>query len=442
MARPSSTEPDITPLLIDALAETLGQVEIDGLVLLTGGASRETWSFDAVDTQRTRTPLIMQRNRGGTSLGVAFDVEDRLLTAATRAGVPIPEVVVGADGCAKLGSARITRRIEGETLAPRIIRGDEFAQARLVLTSQMAAALASIHSIPVDEAEGLAEDDPLTQLRFGLDMLGVVSPAFELALRWLEENRPAAPRRTVVHGDFRVGNLMVDQTGLLAVLDWELAHLGDPIEDLGWLCVRAWRFGGEGVVGGIGDVPSLLAAYKESAGVDVTEDELRWWVIAGTLRWGMICAVQASQHLNGHVKSVELVTIGRRITENEHDLLDLLGVARMDPERPLPIVDHGRSSAAELVAAVRDHLSDRVMPKLAKGDAFKVRVATNALAMVERELAATAPSAFDIDEPGLASRIRSGEDLNGSELAEVRAAVTARIMVSNPSWVSAQAPEW
>lgn len=430
---------ELSPRLASIVSTALGPIEVDGLTRLTAGASRETWSFDAVAADGARTPLILQRDRGGAARsGPSFEVEDRLLAAAGRAGVPIPEVVVDAAGCASLGDARVTRRVEGESLGPRIVRNDEFATARAMLPAQMGAALAAIHSVPPSEADGLASGDPVEQLRVGLDLLEVVLPAFELAVRWLEDNRPPASAASVVHGDFRVGNLLVDpDDGLRAVLDWELAHLGDPIEDLGWLCVRAWRFGGSGVVGGIGDLDDLLAAYREASGVDVSEQHARWWIVAGTLRWGLICAVQASRHLSGAVPSVELATIGRRQAENEHDLLDLLGVPPLPPGSTLPVVDHGRPTAAELLAAVREHLNDRVSPKLGKGDAFTVRVATNALAMVERELdasAAAAPSP-EVDDAVLAARIRSGETLGAADLAAVRAAATARLAVANPKWL-------
>ncbi|MCB0978851.1 MAG: phosphotransferase family protein [Acidimicrobiales bacterium] len=428
-------EPDLSDLLTTSLAEKLGDVEVEGLTLLTGGASRETWSFDAVDRDGERTPLILQRNRGGGSLGdTSFAVEDCLLAAAWSAGVPIPEVVVDATGSAALGQARITRRIDGESLGKKIVRGDRFASARKLLPTQMGAALAAIHKIPLDDLDGLPEVDVISQIRFGLDGLSVVSPAFELALQWLEDNRCASARRTVVHGDFRIGNLLVDDSGLVAVLDWELAHIGDPIEDLGWLCVRAWRFGGDGVVGGIGDLEDLLRSYREASGEEVSEEQVRWWIVAGTLRWGMICALQASRHLGGHVKSVELATIGRRIAENEHDTLDLLGIPAHPDGQPLPVVDHGASSALALVAAVREQLADRVMPKLSGGDAYTVRVAANALAMVERELSAAPPPPIDVDEIELARRIRGGERISESDVAAVRAAVEARLAVANPRW--------
>jgi aminoglycoside phosphotransferase (APT) family kinase protein len=142
-----------------------------------------------------------------------------------------------------------------------------------------------------------------------------------LAFKWLDEHRPTASNRTaVVHGDFRLGNVIVDASGLRAVIDWELAHLGDPIEDLGWMCVPAWRFGSRLPAAGVGTREQLLAAYAEQSGVDVDPETLRWWEVSGILRWGMICVTQAFTHTSGIVRSHELAAIGRRVCENEHDL--------------------------------------------------------------------------------------------------------------------------
>jgi aminoglycoside phosphotransferase (APT) family kinase protein len=164
------------------------------------------------------------------------------------------------------------------------------------------------------------------QYRTLLDTFGEPHPAFELGLRWLAERAPDSPREpTLVHGDFRNGNFIVGPEGLRAVLDWELAHVGDPIEDLGWLCVKSWRFGvADKLVGGFGDVPQLLDAYARTSGREVTEDELRYWVAFGTVKWGVMCIVQAFTHLGGMQRSVELATIGRRVAEMEWDLLGIL----------------------------------------------------------------------------------------------------------------------
>ncbi|MEY3806009.1 MAG: hypothetical protein RIR69_821, partial [Actinomycetota bacterium] len=141
---------------------------------------------------------------------------------------------------------------------------------------------------------------------------------------WLENNRPTSQRTTLVHGDFRLGNVIVDAGGLRAVLDWELAHMGDPMEDLGWLCVRAWRFGGKGPVAGLGHYDELFDAYEQVAGVRPERDVVRWWEILGTLKWGIMCIVQANTHLSGVSRSHELAAIGRRVCENEYDLIGLL----------------------------------------------------------------------------------------------------------------------
>ena len=154
--------------------------------------------------------------------------------------------------------------------------------------------------------------------------MGQPHPAFELGLRWLARTRPAPSVPSVVHGDFRNGNLIVGPEGIRAVIDWELAHLGDPLEDLGWLCVKAWRFGATPPVGGFGTVDQLVSAYEEAGGVAVDGAALRWWQVLGTLRWGIICIVQALTHTTGTVRSVELAAIGRRVCEVEWDLLELL----------------------------------------------------------------------------------------------------------------------
>jgi aminoglycoside phosphotransferase (APT) family kinase protein len=128
----------------------------------------------------------------------------------------------------------------------------------------------------------------------------------------------------LVHGDLRLGNIMVDSSGLTAVLDWELAHIGDPMEDLGWLCVRAWRFGGSNPVAGIGSYDELFDAYENVSGIRPQLDAMRWWEVLGTLKWGIICIRQAATHLQGIARSHELAAIGRRVCENEYDLLEYL----------------------------------------------------------------------------------------------------------------------
>jgi len=315
-----------------ALAALLGASAVTDLKRLSGGASRETFSFAA-----DRRPLILQRQRAAGLRD--FTTESALLREARKANVPVAEVLAtDAEATPEqreaIGAAfMVVEAIGGETIARKILRDDEFAGARPKLAVQCGEALAGIHSIPVDAVPGLDHTDQVAQFRAAHDALGIPSPAFELGFRWLEANRPSSsptpgvaggsPLR-VVHGDFRLGNLIIDANGLAAVIDWELGHLGDPMEDLGWLCTKAWRFGNKPRVGGFGDVDDLVAAYEARAGVTVDRDALRWWETLGTLKWGVMCNMQANAHLSGMVRSVELAMIGRRVAEQEHDLLLLL----------------------------------------------------------------------------------------------------------------------
>ena len=307
--------------LVAGLRTITRSSKVEGVSRLSGGASRETWRFVA-----DGRPLILQRQRSGDVRDMG--VEARVLRAAFAAGVRVPELLhSGSMGDADnpLGASyMILEHVEGETIARKILRDDTFASARKVLVGDLARSLAALHTIEPDAIGGLPSTDQVQQYRETLDglntTLGQAHPAFELAFRWLESNRPTESRRALVHGDFRLGNVMVDQNGLRAVLDWELAHIGDPMEDLGWLCVRAWRFGSKHPVAGVGAYDELIRAYQEASGLTADREEIRWWEVLGTLKWGIMCMIQASSHLTGVARSHELAAIGRRVCENEYDL--------------------------------------------------------------------------------------------------------------------------
>ena len=422
---------------------------------LSGGASRETWSFTAVDGTGASRPLILQLQLpvpGGQ--GPGMESEAALLRAAAAEGVPVPQLVLDGDAAAGLDRAfLVTDHVEGETIPRRLLRDDAYADARTVLAAQCGAALAQIHRIDPAVAPGLDAGDRLERYRGVLDLLGDPHPTFELALRWLDANRPPLATPTVVHGDFRLGNLMVDAAGLRAVLDWELAHVGDPLEDLGWLCVRSWRFGGSGPVGGFAPYADLFAAYEEAGGRPVDPEAVRWWEVMGTLAWGVICIVQSRRHLDGHTRSVELATIGRRVAETEYDLLHLLGVslpAGRDDESPPAsgpgATLHDRPTAAELIEAVRAYVEDEVLPATEGAVHFHGQVAVNALKIVERELASgDGPRAAHerrlaalgcADDAALAAAIRSGSLDGRDDVGPVllQAAID-QLRVANPRWL-------
>jgi aminoglycoside phosphotransferase (APT) family kinase protein len=300
--------------LDDGLAAVLGATEIVNLTRLSGGASRDTWRFEA-DGRR----LILQRQREGDVRDMATEIA--AVRAAAAADVPTARIVAASTDAAQLGAAyMILTEVAGETTPRKILRDDEYEHARMLLPRQLAEALVKVHTIDPSAIPGLVATDQVTQYREVLDTLAQPHPTFELALRWLDGNRPPSSDRCVVHGDFRLGNVIVGGDGLRAVLDWELVHIGDPMEDLGWLCVKAWRFGSSKPAAGVGEYEQLFGAYTAAGGGAVDPDIVRWWEVLGTMKWGIMCIMQANHHLSGVSRSHELAAIGRRVCENEHDL--------------------------------------------------------------------------------------------------------------------------
>ncbi|HYB89586.1 MAG TPA: phosphotransferase family protein [Candidatus Binataceae bacterium] len=313
-------------------------VQILNLFRMPGGASRETWSFDAElvrGGETTRRALVLRRDPGAHRIATSRGAEFRILRAAFEEHVPVPEVFwLGEDPAILGASFFIMERIEGETLARRLLRDDEYSKAREVMPAQLAEILAGIHRVdPVkhklDFLPEPGENAARAEVQRFDDSFRLLAlephPAFELAFRWLLGKIPRTPRKTLVHGDYRIGNVIFGPEGVRSILDWELSHLGDPMEDLGWICVRAWRFGNDQKpVGGLGMREDFFRAYEKASGIAVDPEAVRFWEVFGNLRWGIITISQARTHIDGYVKSVELASIGRRTAETELELLNLI----------------------------------------------------------------------------------------------------------------------
>jgi aminoglycoside phosphotransferase (APT) family kinase protein len=325
---------ELSPALAPVVSTALGvDAAIENLRALTGGASRSTWAFDAI-TPEERRALIL-RIGPPDDVHASMELEARVQAVAAAAGTPVPHVLVADNSAAALGNPfLICEEVEGETIARRIDRQLEKAggqTARSELLSQCAQALAAIHRADADDPE-LAAQDQLAEWRSRLDAMGDTTATFEWAFRWLAANRPAPSPPHLVHGDYRMGNLIVDGSDLAAVLDWELVHVGEVYEDLAWFCIRAWRFGApaDRAAGGLGSVEDFLCGYEQAGGTAVDRAAFHWWLVLATLRWGVICRYQAERHLSGQTRSVELATIGRRVCETEWDVLNLLDKALPD----------------------------------------------------------------------------------------------------------------
>ena len=308
----------------------IGALRTNSLVRLTAGASYQTWSFD-VDTPAGPLPLILRRmpdDAPTEDIQIGPEAEAMVIRQVAAVGVPVPlvhHVLTPMDG---LGRGFIAARLEGETLAGRILRSERFAGLRPRLAHLCGQALARIHVTPLAALPPLPQRSTQERLVALYDEYRRVSarrPVFEWAFAWLREHCPPESQSLrLVHGDFRNGNLMLDEHGIVAVLDWELAHLGDPAEDLGWLTVNSWRFGQrEWPVGGFGTVAQLLEGYRESGGPPVDESDVLFWRAFGSLQWGMMCQQMARPLQAGSSIHVERAMIGRRVSETELDLLDL-----------------------------------------------------------------------------------------------------------------------
>jgi aminoglycoside phosphotransferase (APT) family kinase protein len=328
-----ASQPDFAHALESAMRHALNGVQtIADLRRLSGGASQETWSFDAIAGGDV-IPLVLRRAPGGmivqrSTTAVSLEVEAQVIQLADTAGVPVPPVPYVLRDSDGLGPGYIMRRIEGETIARKILRDAEFAKARPQLARQCGSILARIHSIEKPTLPKLNAVPPkamFEQYRSIYDSYDYPHPVFEAAFRWLEDRIPETVELTLVHGDFRNGNLMIGPEGVRAVLDWELTHVGDPAEDLGWICVNSWRFGvTEKMVGGFGDLEDLLAGYSQAGGCGMTAERVKFWEVFGTLKWGIMCMTMYQAFAKGSDSSVERAAIGRRSSETEIDLLNLL----------------------------------------------------------------------------------------------------------------------
>ncbi len=314
----------LTEALVDAGEPDPG----GGLIVaaLPGGASRELWALTPAGGARPE--WVLRRDPPGEVPQTSRAEEFAVQRAAFAAGVPVPRPIAAEPAGGRFGSAGMLMDwVEGESLPKRVQRTPELAEARKGLPRALGAALAALRTVDAAALLGaVPPGDPaaagLATVTAELDATGDALPALELVLRWLELNRPRPVRSSLVHGDFRLGNFLVGRQGLLAVVDWEFWHLGDPAEDLAWVSARPWRFGAAGgEVGGLGRREELLAGF----GDDVDPERLRWWDVLAQARWASYCARQAALRREGAHASLERTVLARRVAEAEWDALTLTG---------------------------------------------------------------------------------------------------------------------
>lgn len=431
------------------LASVLGgRVAVGDVEPVSMGASKSIWRFRATPSSGASLDLVLRADPVENQKPASMALEAAVLRAAYDQQVPVPEVLDAGDGSEGLGTPYvIMAAVAGETLPQRILRDPETTKRAADLAHELGAAIGGIHRISPG-IPGLERIDDVADFEKQY-RAGPPSPAMELAWRWLHANRPTAHPPTVVHGDFRHGNIIVADGRLAAVLDWELCHVGDPLEDLGWVTTKAWRFGAPRPVGGFGEVDDLLDGYASVAGWRPAIKDVLWWSIYGSVRWGIMCRRQAARHLDGDEQSLELALIGRRFAENEHDVLVGLGLSD-----PLPAAaDAGSTEPKPTMfgAPTVDDLLDAAIHQLSISREYRDRLLISALNVVRREQLLTDRLHDRLDESlakagvgseaELAAAIRSGAQITGAVVEAVRTGVQSRLAVWNPKYLGYPAPD-
>jgi aminoglycoside phosphotransferase (APT) family kinase protein len=383
-------------LLPDVIADCDGLLKVERL---SGGASQETYRI-TIATPTGERLLAMRRAAGGeegeiTAQHPGLAVEAMLMQAALAQGVPEPEVyhvLRPEDG---IGAGFIMQWLEGEALGARIVKIPELDAVRPQLAHLFGATLARIHSIDL-QASGLSEhlqhlspEDYVRQTWERYQEFATPQPMIDYTARWLLDHLPQSYVPSLVHNDYRNGNVMVDANGIVAVLDWEVAHIGDPMRDLGWMLCHSWRFGRAHLpVGGFGAADDFYAGYEAVSGTPVDRQAVKFWQVFGSFWWAVGCLGMAEHYRNGPDQSVERPGIGRRSSECQVDCVNLLipgAVSLVEATTDTGLVDMPR--ADELLVSVVDFLRQQVMAETTGRTQFLARVASNSLDIVQREMA-------------------------------------------------------
>ncbi|MDA0823774.1 MAG: phosphotransferase [Proteobacteria bacterium] len=366
---------------------------------LSGGANQETYRIIFSDREGRENKLALRRAAGGSqasqeAINVGLATEARLFQIARDANVPSPEVLRVLNPEDGLGDGFIMEWLDGETLGSRIVKAPELDDIRPRLAGQCGRILARIHAIDISTNKltemlntvSPAENVEDTWARYR--ELDTPQPMIDYTARWLLDHLPNNPRMCLVHNDFRNGNLMIDASGIIGVLDWEIAHLGDPMRDLGWLCTNSWRFGRSDLpVGGFGDYAELINAYERESEIKVDREHLRFWEVFGSFWWAVGCLRMAQQYRDGPDRTVERPAIGRRSSECQVDCVNLLMPGPVDIVVSADSVnDENLPRTEELIDSVAAFLINDVAAATDGRIKFLSRVASNSLQIVKREL--------------------------------------------------------
>jgi aminoglycoside phosphotransferase (APT) family kinase protein len=316
---------------------------VANLVRIPGGASRETWSLD-VSYRRAgelvAQGLIMRRDPDASLLVSERDVEFRVMSAVAGK-IPVPRMLWLETGGAGLDRPFfVMERIEGcETGPSKVLMDPRFFPARASIAERFVQILAGIHALDwralgldflgVPEGPGKCAGAEIERWEavIGRDSLEP-QPVLRAAVRWLRNHPPPPAQRIVlVHADYRTGNFLASPEGdIKGILDWEMTHLGDPMEDVAWACIRPWRWLGDELIGGLMERQEFFRKYEQASGLRVDEEAVRFWEALGNLKLAAIFITGARSLCDGRTRAPMMALLGRNINRLELEIMDLMGV--------------------------------------------------------------------------------------------------------------------
>jgi len=314
-------------------------IAVANVARIPGGASRETWSFDARWSEDGAGPVerafIARRDPTASLLDSNNDLEFDLYTALASSGIPVPPVHwIERDGQWLERPFFIMERLPGATDARTLVTAPEFAEVLPLVARQKAGILAKIHGFdiarlpalerPPSPAASALHEVERWERTMRADMLEP-QPTLEIAFAWLKRHLPPPPQRlALVHGDYRTGNFLYDQTGITGILDWEMAHAGDPIEDIGWLAIKSWRWAGDERVGGVCTRDEFIRMYEAAGGVKVDPAALKFWEIFSNVKFAIIFITGTKSIVQGKTPDLLLALTAFVNPGLEVELLELM----------------------------------------------------------------------------------------------------------------------
>ena len=307
------------------LENSLNQ-KINDLIPLTGGASADINRIILANNEE----LIVRRSilEDKAVMAIPKSLEAKIQKIVKAQGAPVPKILLEFSEGNEIGEGYVMEAVSGETIPRKILKDKNYESIKNKLPFEIGKSLAQIHQTKLDQLQDLEQitfSESLNKLFMIYQSFKQPQPVFDLAFKWLENQNLIDYDKVLVHGDYRFGNFIISEEKLESIIDWELAHIGNPMEDLGWLCVRSWRFGNvRKRVAGLGDIEDLVSGYESNSKIKIDISQLDLWQLYGSLKWGIICMVQTFAHLSGAVNSLEKAAIGRRVSETEFDLMNMI----------------------------------------------------------------------------------------------------------------------